>query len=155
MKKRNWPAIVSIGRQNKFLMLALVTGSDNSKNAKILRAAFPECFTNVKGPVPLSHLKEECLRRNKDDDYYEWQWKTYNIVRDYSLPALTFCHTEGWGEQVNTPGNFFSEQLTREEVTMEHGQGKVVSWNDQKFLVVENTCGCITLVPTDALVMDL
>lgn len=156
MIKRNWPALQQIGKTDQFLMLALITANTRTTTGKKLKAAFPDCFKHVKGPIPLSVLKAECERRTAEmGEQHTYQWRYADLVKDFSLPAVVFCYNDGHkvGSQVNLPDDLVSSELTKEELVQESGQGKVIPWKDKKFLVAENVGGHITLVPVECLDM--
>lgn len=157
---KNWPAICELGQEDRMLMLAAAT-LDMSRTdflARNIMAAFPECFSEkeTRGPVPWSVMRETAMKNASKDggspsagiEYME----SFHVHRDLGLPAFGFGTTDQALQA-------YPELLQMLPSTIDPlaAVGKIVTWHDKQFVVIENNDECdeIWIVPAECVALDL
>ena len=127
-------------------MVVLAVVDTTSVTGRALKKAFPKCFEDVKGQFPLSVLMAECKKRGSDGDNIAWQWVTLGIIDDYGIPALIYSYDQEQFGGEDIPVDL-ANTVDRQKLQRAEMYGEKVKLNGQDFLIVENACGLVALVP--------
>jgi len=148
---RNWKAIYEI--PNKQLMLAMVSVDLDLNLGKRLIKQLPEYFTEEEqfAPVPLSLMKAKAKENGLlvGITYGEDLIVMYDAVPENIIV---------WGFD-KSGDNFLGNDhpLLPKEINPDITQGKIVIWENKKFVVLENNIGGeeIYLAPAELVAVDL
>lgn len=145
-KFKNLPEICKIGETDHLIMTMLATADISRPNeiTRQLMSAFPQCFAEeeVAGPYPLSVIMDKAFEEGQSLNAGSDLPYSCGVIPDH-IPMLGF----------DKRGNMGGPSLPS-SISPDLSQGTIVTWEDRKFIVMENNYEQIWLAPAECILID-